>query len=245
MTSAPRDEDVARRLLCLGAVVSRAVAAEDLRTVTDVEELAEMEEFLRDLDGWLDEEGLRAHLSAEERDFFTTPLENVTEHTIVQLSWRAESAGVLAWALQLVDRLPPYDEQFSGTGDLLPLAEPIDEFLRGCDLRPRDEIERARDVAELWHWRARTTDLQREQPGLELPGDTTFPEIIGNAASAAFAAGDIPPPIGNDFPAFGKGYAALEEAELDEARSIAMERHFALNWLCGYSEDWDETPTDT
>jgi hypothetical protein len=22
-------------------------------------------------------------------------------------------------------------------------------------------------------------------------------------------------------------------------------RHFAMNWLCGYADEWDETPTDT
>lgn len=32
-----------------------------------------------------------------------------------------------------------------------------------------------------------------------------------------------------------------------DATSIIMERHFALNWLCGMAPGnrWDETPTDT
>ena len=48
-----------------------------------------------------------------------------------------------------------------------------------------------------------------------------------------------------DFPAFGKAYRNLSEDEYEQATSIAMERHLALNWLCGYDSDWDETPTDT
>lgn len=34
-------------------------------------------------------------------------------------------------------------------------------------------------------------------------------------------------------------------ADDDRVTSIAVERHFALNWLCGYSDDWESTPTDT
>ena len=42
-------------------------------------------------------------------------------------------------------------------------------------------------------------------------------------------------------------YRDLTDEEWSSIRSIAFERHFALNWLCGYAPDnrWDETPTDT
>ena len=42
----------------------------------------------------------------------------------------------------------------------------------------------------------------------------------------------------------GYGFLA-ENAQFADAYSVALERLFALNWVCGYAEDWDETPTDT
>jgi hypothetical protein len=69
--------------------------------------------------------------------------------------------------------------------------------------------------------------------------------IVRDAATHAYEQGDIGEPIGADFPLFGKAYREMTDDEYSRATSIAMERHFALNWLCGYSDDWDETPTDT
>lgn len=36
-----------------------------------------------------------------------------------------------------------------------------------------------------------------------------------------------------------------EDVDHSEMTSIAIERHYALNWLCGYAEDWDSVPTET
>jgi len=45
----------------------------------------------------------------------------------------------------------------------------------------------------------------------------------------------------------GKAYRDLSAHEWHEVGSIAVQRHFTLNWLCGYAPEnrWDETPTDT
>ena len=53
--------------------------------------------------------------------------------------------------------------------------------------------------------------------------------------------------IRDDFAVKGKSYAELSPEEWSEVQSISIERHRALNWLCGYSphNDWDTTPTDT
>ena len=57
----------------------------------------------------------------------------------------------------------------------------------------------------------------------------------------------LPEMIDNDFPAMGKAYRELDGREWSEVRSITMERHYALNWLCGLAPNnqWDATPTDT
>ena len=42
------------------------------------------------------------------------------------------------------------------------------------------------------------------------------------------------------------GHAGLPEDTIHVAFSgIAGQRHFALNWLCGYGKTWDETSTET
>ena len=48
-----------------------------------------------------------------------------------------------------------------------------------------------------------------------------------------------------DFHAYGKVYRHLTPEQHAEAHSIALERHHALNWLCGAGSDWDDVPLDT
>jgi len=48
-----------------------------------------------------------------------------------------------------------------------------------------------------------------------------------------------------DFRAYGKVYRHLSPEQHAEAHSIAVERHHALNWLCGAGETWDDVPLDT
>lgn len=231
-----------RRALCLGALVTRALAAENLPTA-DADTTAEIHEFLGELDRWLAVEKLRSDRSDEERAFFARPIDELSEDEIVQASWRSESAGVLLWALGILPGLPPYDTQFAGAGELLPLAEPIGAFAAECELRDAGEIDRACDTAELWHWRARTAVVQKR--GDAPPPVLSFEEIVAIAVERAHATGDVPAPIGGDFPTFGKAYRELGDEETDEATSIALERHYALNWLCGYADDWDAVPIDT
>ena len=67
------------------------------------------------------------------------------------------------------------------------------------------------------------------------------------AAEKAASDGLFESPMGGDFSVFGRPYREISGEEWSQATSIAMERHRALNWLCGYApaNRWDETPTDT
>src|SRR3954452_4184860 len=71
---------------------------------------------------------------------------------VIDAVWRGEALGTLLWALQLTE-LPPYDEPFD--------PEEIAAIELGdAKLREDEEIELERESARLWHWRARTTELQ-------------------------------------------------------------------------------------
>ena len=122
------------------------------------------------------------------------------------------------------------------------LATPGDLILRGT-LRPAAEIEAARRVAELWHWRA--TVAGAGPNAADLPLGLTYKDMATFNASAAYERGEIPAPIDGDFPITGKAYADLSPEDLTYAGGIARQRHFALNWLCGYGKTWDETSTET
>ncbi|MFL5963694.1 MAG: DUF4272 domain-containing protein [Gaiellaceae bacterium] len=156
---------------------------------------------------------------------------------VVDAIWRGEALGTLLWALQLME-LPAYDQPFDAEEVA---AVQLDE----ADLRDAEEIELERDSARLWHWRARTTSLQAAG-ALELPERyATFDQLIAATAMRGYEQGVLPAPVRGDFRAYGKVYRHLEPEQHAEALSIAVERHHALNWLCGAGETWDDVPLDT
>ncbi len=183
-------------------------------------------------------------LSNQERRLFDSPLGGWKHSDIVDQSWRRESLVVFLWALTQVGELPRYDTQARSPegfkGDDL-----IDLFLTGVPrLRPEAEIEAARDAAELWHWRSRKRQVEGST-GPYTPDGKSLEDVVAGAAQTSFRNGWSDAPIDGDFPALGKAYRDLDEQEFQSVTSIAMERHRALNWLCGFSQDWDQVPTDT
>jgi hypothetical protein len=155
----------------------------------------------------------------------------------VDTVWRGEALGTLLWALQLAE-LPPYDEPFD--------ADQLTEAaLDDGRLREEEEIVLERESARLWHWRARATELMAAGE-VELPDRyATFDQLIAATAMRGFEQGVLPAPIRGDFRAYGRAYRQLTPEERAEAHSIALERHHALNWLCGEGATWEDVPLDT
>ena len=159
------------------------------------------------------------------------------DQSVVDAIWAGEGLGMLLWSLELT-QLPPYDRPFESRRLLL--AE-----LDGAILRPVEEIDRARETARLWHWRARTAVLA-DAGDVDLPQEwQSFDQLVGATAMRGFERGLLPRPLRGDFPAFGAVYRELSEEQQDEAYQIAWQRHRALNWLCGLGKSWDGVPTDT
>jgi len=189
--------------------------------------------------------GLWEDAGLNERRVFGVHPADVEEKDRINASWRAESLGCLAWCLSVVRDLPPYDTQFKPEEVLPLIPDTVADFAQKASLRDRSVIEAARNLAELWHWRSRTRQLQ-EKGYLAKDGQPSLTDIVAMVAERA-AADSLFRPIDGDFPAFGKAYRALSADEWSQVQSIAMERHFALNWICGLAPDneWEETPTDT
>jgi len=173
------------------------------------------------------------------RDEVTRALGQLPSHepAVVDGIWRGEALGTLLWSLHLLE-LPPYDRPFD-------TDEVVEANPAAGELRDADELELERDAARLWHWRARTSELQASG-ALDLPARySSFDQLIAATAMRGHDEGLLPPPIRGDFRAYGKVYRHLTPEQQAEAHSIAVERHQALNWLAGEGTSWADVPLDT
>ncbi len=191
--------------------------------------------------------GLWHDAEEAERVFLQTRIDQISAQQRIDAGWLAESIACLLWALGFIPELPPYDQE---TGHELVNALPatsVKDLIKQAHLRPQREIEKQRDIAELWHWRSRTRRLQEEGHLFRFPDGSTIEQVINLAALKGAECWDLPHPIGADFPTRGKPYRELSFEEFAILTSIAQERHKALNWLCGFSSSglWADTPTDT
>lgn len=196
--------------------------------------------------------GLWEELSPSERELTKTTIVTMTREQQLDALWRMESLQVLMWALDMIPELPPYDTL--ADHDLLSKipSDDVQAFIESARLIPISRIEAERNLAELWHWRARTYLLIEDgvsfnpDARLRAAGINTLDDVVRFTARH-YAQEGIIEVIDEDFAARGKAYRDLSEQEWQEVFSISAERHFALNWLCGYAPGnrWDETPTDT
>ena len=156
---------------------------------------------------------------------------------VIDAVWRGEALGTLLWTLQLVE-LPAYDRPFDP--ETVAAADPATGRLRDAD-----EIALEQETARLWHWRARTTDVQSGS-AIELPARyASFDQLIAATAMRGYELGLLPAPLRGDFRAYDKIYRHLSPEQLAEAHSIAVERQHALNWVAGAGATWDDVPLDT
>ena len=262
-SSRPTAEDAARRLIILKHVVASALIApprDMLRQMTEQWGTDERDKFSRQAETqreqfWrgLRDAGLWQHLSPREQAHAQSNLVTMTQQQQADASWRMEAAQTLMWALGLLPEMSPYDAMASH--DLLKQipSDDVAAFVRSARLRDEAEIERAREVAEFWHWRSRTRELIERGDAfpadekMKAAGFNSYDDIVRFSARNGAQEGTIPACIGDDFPTKGKAYRDLSEEEWSEISSITTERHFALNWLSGRApgNKWDETPTDT
>lgn len=262
MSDRPTAQAVADRLVALKVSIVYALGAPPRETVAAMRARASKQERAQ-----MDEKADEARdafwtpiydtpvfdaLTDTERAISEATLVTLTEQQQIDTSWWIEGAAMLAYAAYIIDELPPFDVQVSPELlEFIPNPGDLVAFRDKIKLRPEVEIDRARAAAELWHWRSRTRELQ--DAGFQLPDDLKKPElqtlddVIRLTAAHAAHDGTIKSAIDGDFPARNKAYRALSDDEWSEVRSIAVERHRALNWLTGRAPGhrWDDTPVET
>ena len=237
--------DAAIRSLCLASILARtnleyeAKSQETHAPNGDVDRI-----FQKNQRQGMENMGLWSALSSRERALMKKPVGSWSTQDIADGQWRAEALRALLWALKSFPSFPPYDEQapIGAVTAVLPPPDKCQRFISNAALRDDNDIARARSIAELWLWRARTTQLQMS--GATPPEGWTFEKIISVTAEWARKE-QFFSPIDQDFPALNKPYSKLSEDEWRTVHSIAQERLYALNWLCKYADDWDAVPTGT
>jgi hypothetical protein len=242
---------VAYRALCLGTLLRRNALEIGIRSLGELPDTVqdgwkrEHEGIQQQLKAWVIEEKIYNYFSSEERLLIDSELGDWQQLDTAKIHWRCESLGIMLWALEIVDT-PYYDTQFDADGLLEPLdlLNPTIDFIWQASLRDADVIHDARHLAQKWHWRATITQRQARNAPLS-EGITSYAELIKQVADATYSMGNLPNIIDDDFPVMGKAYAQLTDEEYSIISSIAKERHYALNWLCQMSDDWDNVPTET
>lgn len=197
----------------------------------------------------LRESGLWDEMDQDERYFLEAGPTEIPAQALVDANWLGESIICLLWALGYIPEIPPYDQAVSREVRKHLAKVPTRILEETATLRPAALIEKQRDLAELWHWRSRTRPLQEggRMPAMLDSRGLTIERVLQLSSAKAAEEGMAPPPIDGDFPAFGKPYRSLTPDEFSIATSIAMERHRAFNWMCGYAPGnrWADTPTET
>lgn len=261
----PSADEVAKRIIVLKYVVGYAVTTPPRRVIMQyfrAWNAADRAKFMEENQKMRDEywEPLRALglwdvLSPRESAFASHSSLTMTDQEQIDASWRIEAVQALMWALGFLPDLPPYDTLADpGLLKSIPSRDvgEVTKFIESAQLLPSEQIDAARDLAELWHWRSRTRQLIEEgqtldaSPQMKAAGLNTFDDIVRFTANRCKERKVIDV-IDDDFALFGKAYRDLTPDEWSAVCSITVERHFALNWLCGYAPGnrWDETPTDT
>lgn len=192
--------------------------------------------------------GLWNAMEDQERVFMEAEITEIPQQKFVEANWLCESIFCLYWALGYISEMLAYDQRADPKSlNKLPVTGSVKNLIQNAKLMPLELIEKERDLAELWHWRSRTRQLLSSGQAFSLPQGLTIDKVLELASDEAAKNGIIPPPIKNDFPAFCRAYRDLTDEQYSLASSIAMERHRAFNWLCGFAPEnrWSETPTDT
>lgn len=193
-------------------------------------------------------------LTLAEKKTIVTPFHLLEDQALSAATWRIESLAVLLWALKLVDNIPNYDALAATSVSSVLKIDKFQESRSTAVLQSVSELESARELAELWHWRCRTRQLieKGEKFPEELAAKSqfkSFDDIVRFTVKGAKETGTAEKlcVVDEDFGVRGKAVRDLSAKEFADVSSLAYERHFALNWLCGRAPEnnWDDTPTDT
>ncbi|MES2641709.1 MAG: DUF4272 domain-containing protein [Myxococcota bacterium] len=216
----PDAERVRGRAFALAAVIQRAFLEQASLPAE------QYDEYIATLRSWIAERSLGSAFEADEQEFIDTPQGQLDPKETSDATWLSEGLGVLAWALSVAD-LPAHDEQVDlfALHEVLGFLDDVPPTLEPPRLRAPAELARMHGQLVGIHWRLREFRLR--------PGPLDFSAFA--ARRLAFGRFDID----LDGVALAEGDLAVDDGPLQHAHtgsvqnaaSIAFERHRAIEWL--------------
>ena len=228
---------VAARAIVVATVCRRA----HLELSTEIAASDDPEGKRFDLAAWLVDEGLDPVMTSSEERLLKARTGRVWREELVAASWQVEGLAAIAWCLALSDDVD-WPASPGPVMSLIPRPwESTRAFRTGATLREEQAVARERERAELWFWRAETEAESAIATSIEV---REMRALVREVAEEAHAAGLLPPPVAHDFPVGRRAFHSLPAEERDEWRLVAMERLRALNWVCGFGDDWESVPLE-
>ena len=100
--------------------------------------------------------GLWPDVEEDEQELLLS--DQVSARQRINASWLAESITSLLWALRIIAKLPAYDRETDASLFSQLRSDSITELIKHARLRPKKEIERQRQLAELCEFSAELRD---------------------------------------------------------------------------------------
>ena len=149
----PGLETVTNRALVLYALVRRAYIEHVMNaSAGDQRRFAQGEAARFEQDRWLAANDLTGHLTDVEVRLFGAESGTWPAQAVHDALWRKESLGVLLWALQHLDVIPPYGSEFDqpDLDHAVTRSGSIEQFRALGKLRREPELEIAWREADTW-----------------------------------------------------------------------------------------------
>jgi len=234
-------DEVARRMVILASLIQIAL------TLTDPDDdrpPAQIEQELDDLADALLIGELSDSLSSLERRFLHTERGRLEEDAVLEMLWRVEALAALSSATtapatrgeapwrqsdpaKLISAVPaPWDE--------------INAFVATLSFQPEEDIAALREAAELWMWRSAIDDELRSARGQAREEIRATVREVAHEADQAGLLGSA----NGDFLVDREPYHRVDDETKAIIAEISLQRLWALNWLCGYGDSWDDVPLD-
>lgn len=254
----PAPARVASRALALTAVTARAILEQggvDLglgrpkwNPLTWVRHLlAQQAAQHQRLLQWIELVGLKDEFEPDEWEVLQRPPGRLDQRQQINSTWRLEGLGVLAWSLGRF-KLPPLEQlvechslwQSLGMLDIAACKG----LLAVSSLRPLPELQAMRRRLLAIHWRLTNFSLRPTAMDFVRFTETSF---AGFDPTAWFSPREVAelPLIGGDLAIGGFRLDRALSDQFSLARSIALERHLAANWLCEGPERYSATDVST
>jgi hypothetical protein len=192
---------------------------------------------LHELHEWLEALDIADEMEAEEKRILYTEEGGLGERDTLNSVWSLEALVVLAWALELAE-LPAYDRLVE-TDDLLRalslcnVPESKDKLAR-AKLRPVEELDRYNEQIFAYDWRM--VDYRVRPQAV----DYASVQVMSGGFDLSWAK-----LIDGDLALQGTPIHQADQDLVGAMNSLAMERHRASNWLCGYATLYSRITTDT